>query len=502
MLLRLVEQPDWPPLAWVARCEGSTPTVLVHHGSRVEVSEDRFCEAVWAGDYSLGDFDRTDLVFGSGGRLRDRALIFVSSGSTVDRLQSISASGRTWVSNSLPCLLAAVSAGVDPCYRGYYRDALSIMHGLHRYKRILATSVGQVDLTYFDNLRWDGTRLLTEPKAAPRRDFSTFERYRTFLTTSLAAMAANLSASARRHRWHLLGTLSSGYDSTTVSVLARPHGLAEVVVFDRTRSGDDDSGEAAANVLGLTALRVSREAWRALQDPEIPFIAGYSAAGDIVFKGAEAALAERVLLTGYHGDKVWDKHTKDLTDQVVRGDISGLSLTEYRLWIGFLNCPVAFWGARQIREISALSNSPEMKPWDVPGNYSRPICRRIAEEAGIPRAVFGIRKRFITVDPFGGWDRSNNGLDLLTPASQQDYLAWLRRNKVAWLKRGKLPPVASPRLNRWVNALYRRWIDVVSPLAGKRFVWRFIRGRRYEPRYLGWYLFPWSIERAKERYRR
>jgi hypothetical protein len=310
-----------------------------------------------------------------------------------------------------------------------------------------------------------------------------------------------VSASARRHRWRLLGTLSSGYDSTAISVLARPHGLSEVVTFDRTRSGDDDSGEAAAHVLDLKALPVSREAWRAFRDPEIPFIAGYSAAGDIVFKGAEAHLAGRVLLTGYHGDKVWDKHTKDLTDQIVRGDSSGLALTEYRLWTGFLNCPVAFWGARQIREINALSNSSEMKPWDVPGNYSRPICRRIAEEAGIPRAVFGIRKRFITVDPFGGWDRSNNGLDLLTHASQQDYLAWLRKNKVAWLKRGKLPPVASPRLNRWVNAVYRRWIDFVSPLAGKRFVWRFIRGRLYEPRYLGWYLFPWSIERAKERYR-
>lgn len=502
MRLHFIEQPDWPPLAWLASCESSSQTVAVHHGSWVEVSERWFCEAVWAGDYSRGDFDQTDLVAGSGGRLRDDRLIFVSSGSTIDRLNSVSVPGRTWVSNSLPCLLAAAQATVNPSYRWYYRDSLSIMEGLHRYKRRLSTSLGHVELTYFDNLRWDGMRLLAEPKPTPRRDFSTFEKYRSFLTTSIAEVAANGEAPARRHRWRLLGTLSSGYDSTAISALARPHGLTEVVTFDRTRSGADDSGKAAADVLGLKAHSVSRETWRTAQSPEIPFIASYSAAGDIIFKGAEAHLVGRVLLTGYHGDKVWDKHTKDLTDQIVRGDSSGLALTEYRLWVGFLNCPVAFWGVRQIREINALSNSSEMKPWDVSGDYSRPICRRIAEEAGVPRAAFGTRKRFITVDPFGGWDTLNSGLDLLTPASQQDYLAWLRKNRAAWLRRGKVPPIASPRLNRWINALYRRWINLVSPLAGKRFVWRFIRGRLYHPRYLGWYLFPWSIERAKERYRR
>jgi UDP-glucose 4-epimerase len=40
------------------------------YGPRVEVDSDWFAEAVWAGRYRDGAFDRTDLVFGSGGRAR------------------------------------------------------------------------------------------------------------------------------------------------------------------------------------------------------------------------------------------------------------------------------------------------------------------------------------------------------------------------------------------------------------------------------------------------
>ena len=34
-----------------------------------------------------------------------------------------------------------------------------------------------------------------------------------------------------------------------------------------------------------------------------------------------------------------------------------------------------------------------MEPWRVHTNYDRPIPRRIAEEAGVPRELFGNKKR-------------------------------------------------------------------------------------------------------------
>ena len=99
---------DWPPLAWLARCSPTRPVVDVFHGPGVERTAEWFCEAVWAGAYETGGFDHTDVVFGSGGRLRNSTATFVSSGTTVDRLQSLETTDATWVSNSLPCLLAAV----------------------------------------------------------------------------------------------------------------------------------------------------------------------------------------------------------------------------------------------------------------------------------------------------------------------------------------------------------------------------------------------------------
>src|SRR5438034_7066915 len=53
---------DWPPLAWLARCLPFERAIEVFHGDRVEITPDWFCEAIWAGPYDAGAFDRTDVV--------------------------------------------------------------------------------------------------------------------------------------------------------------------------------------------------------------------------------------------------------------------------------------------------------------------------------------------------------------------------------------------------------------------------------------------------------
>jgi hypothetical protein len=393
-----------------------------------------------------------------------------------------------------------VDAKPDPAYPAYYDDACSVIQGLDRYKRILATSAGEVELTYFDNLAWNGSTLERVPKPAVTRDFTTFQAYRAFLAATLAAVAANMADARRRFRLSLLGTLSSGYDSTAVATLGRDSGLREVISFESARGGDADSGDVAARVLGLDILKFPREAWRAATFAEIPFIASYSSAEDIVFRGAESALRGRVLLTGYHGDKIWDKRTQYLSDQIVRGDPSGLPLTEYRLSAGFINCAVPFWGVRQIRDVHALSNSANMKEWDVPGLYSRPICRRIGEEAGIPRQAFGMKKNAVTMNPFAGRDMLAGSRNLLTPASLDDYLGWISEHRDAWVRRRRIPPIASAQLNYCVNAVHMRSVHALNRLAELPGLWRVLRYRTYQPRYLNRYLFPWALERMAQRY--
>lgn len=483
--------PEWPPLAWLARCNKSGPTITVRHGPRVEADGDWFCEAVWAGDYAAGGFDLTDIVAGSGGRIRNDAAVFVSSGSTVDRLASIEAKGEFFVSNSLPCLLAAVDGSVDPGYPGYYEDFLTIIHGIDQYRPFLNTSAGPVRLTYFDNLAWNGQGLEIRPKPFERRDFGSFERYRGFLSASLALLAENMAAPARKSPYRMLSTLSSGYDSPTVTALAKEAGCSEAICIDKSRDGAEEGGEAIAAFLGVRPLQIERAAWRSRHLPEPPFIVVDGTGTDIPFKGAEDLLLGRVLLTGYHGDKVWAKEGKYLGENIVRGDQSGLSLTEYRLHVGFIHCPIPFWGVRQIRDLNTLSNAPEMKPWDVPGNYSRPICRRISEEAGVPRELFGQRKAATAVL----FD------ELLTPATMESYLAWLKGQRWNWLRHGRLPPPASAEFETWLQQSKE---SLKGKLHRTPILWRLAQDppdALVRPSWLRRYLFPWALELGKTKYR-
>ncbi len=493
--LQFVTVSDWPMLAWLARCEPGSRVVTVYHGPRVETADDWFCEATWAGDYDAGDFDLTDIVAGSGGRIRDGRLTFVSSGSTVDRLHSLEARGATWVSNSLACLLAATGARIDPATGKYFWIFRTVVGGLTKYRRDFPTSLGDVQLTYFDNLEWDGRGLTVRRKPGGPRDFSTFDRYGAFLDGSMHAIAENANARARQYRYELMSTASSGYDSSTITVLAKRAGATRVLCFDQARRNMDDSGEPLARCIGMEPVVVRRDTWASATMPEPAFIAADSYGGDVFFKGAERLLEGKILLTGYHGDKVWAKEAKKTDENIVRGDQSGLSLTEYRLTIGMLHCPVAFWGVRQIADLHRISNSPEMAAWDVPGDYSRPICRRIVESAGVPRDLFGQEKK-------ASWVMLLRSRHFLSPRSMDDYVRWLAAHRWQWARRGRVPPVLSHRLDNLEADLRKSlariaagegsgWLTRAAATTGAS---RVLARAGSSPTYLRRFLFPWAME--------
>ena len=498
MRFRYTSMADWPPLAWLARCRPHEKTIEVFHGPGVETAADWYCEAVWDSAFADGELDRTDLVFGSGARAREDRVCFVSSGSTVDRLQSVDTGEASWVSNSLPCLLAGVGGSLDPTYAEYFRDLKSISQGLRRYVPLLRTSAGAVRLTYFHNLVWDGARLVETPKPAGAEPFRTFTAYRSYLASAIGRLAENLAAPSRARPYRMLGTISSGYDSAAAAALARPYGLTEAISFGSASSGEPDSGEIIAHVLGVRLTIVARPAWRAASFAEVPFVAADAKGEDVYFKGAESLLARRVLLTGFHGDRVWDHAARSDAD-FLRGDQSGLSLTEYRLWAGFLHCPLPFAGGRQATAIRALSRSRELAPWHTGAYYSRPICRRILEEAGVPR------------DAFGRWKKSASVLfsaqeGFLTPASLADYRFWLERHADEWRRRGLTPPSFAVGADIWQESRYAiaRVLEGLAHAAPRR-LWvlrsaarRVVTlGRRER---LFRHLFPWAMERAKQRY--
>jgi hypothetical protein len=471
--------------------------VIVHHGSRVETRPAWFGEVVWDGDFADAGFDETDVVFGSGGRVRDGRVDFVGPATMTDRLQSLRVDGDVWVSNSLVCLLAACEAAVDPAYGDYLSNFGSITRGIGRHEAHLETTAGKVQLTHHRNLRWDGRALREVRKPAPERDFPSFEAYRGFLAERLGRLAANLEDPARTRPFRMLGTLSSGYDSPAVAALAREAGLEEAITFRTVRLGKEDSGEEIGAELSLEVEPYSYTAWR--EDPygEVPFLAGSATAGEIYLRAAQGRLEGRVLLTGDFGDSVWSRRDDDPDGVLATTDPAGLSLTEYRLWAGFIHAPIPYVGARQSADLLEIANAPEMETWQIGGYYDRPIPRRIVEEAGVPREAFGTEKAY------GAVSYANPEVFWSLPAVE-DFTSWLQERRGKWLRRGKLPPAWISAAARPVQALARRlhrfWRTSVESRAGKP---AFVGKLRYlgTREYLFKFMFPWALERAKARYR-
>ena len=480
----------WAPLAWLAKCPKESGRIEVWHGNQIEVRPEWFCEAVWPGPFKSGDFDQTDLVAGTGGRIRDGRAIFVSSGNTIDRIVSFETAGELFVSNSLPCLLAISGACIDTSYPRYYEDFRTIIHGLNKYKSTLKTLNGDIHLSVFGYVCWDGHKSSSAFKSAVQRNFNAFELYFNFLRQSLADLACNMGDQARQHNYRFLATASSGYDSPAIATLAREAGCEEAICIDQDRFGAVENGGKIASQIGLSPISISRDAWREPGGQEILFLAADGTAEAVPLASARRQLAGRVLLTGYHGDKMWAKDTKDVSENIVRGDSSGLSLSEYRLWVGFIHCPITFWGVRQIGDLKRLSNSEEMRPWDVQGDYSRPIPRRIVESAGVPRDAFGTSKRATAIS-------SGEFLSLPTLTA---YRAWVADNRIEWVKKGRLPPPLSDNYERIAGQI----LDVaVSATLKTPVLWRLAPDNSLDrPSRLRRHVFAWAAREVSQRYLR
>lgn len=102
---------------------------------------------------------------------------------------------------------------------------------------------------------------------------------------------------------------------------------------------------------------------------------------------------------------------------------SGSCLQEFRLRESFIHLCVPLLTFTRHDDLERISNSDEMKPWRIGGSYDRPIPRRMAEDAGVPRQAFGMEKRAIT-QPF--WLQRANA-DTMSPASLEDFNAFVSR---------------------------------------------------------------------------
>ena len=390
---------DWPPLAWVCKIEREPPIAHVWCGDRVEQIGNAIFESVWDGSVSPMDIDQSSVVVGSGLILRENTITFVPSSNTVDRIWLIKENFGGWVSNSLPALLATSGAKLRDDYFSYSHDLTSIIHGIDRYTQQIPLSDGVAEVIYYQNLVFDWKSWRRVDKVDKTPFFDTFNSYYTYLLDTASRLASNATSDQRKFPLKLLTTVSTGYDSPTAAVIAKHAGCQNALTLTHARSRfiRSDSGVQIAERLNLECdsydnhqpIRSEPYFWSVLGDM-----------ADANFSLFSFPNAPSVLFTGFNGDIVWDRLEHHQSNRCARKGLTGLGLCEYRLSAMFLHCPVPFWGIMHTPEIQKISISPTLSKWSIGGDYDRPICRRIVEDAGVPREWFGIRKNATCFSPY------------------------------------------------------------------------------------------------------
>lgn len=259
----------------------------------------------------------------------------------------------------------------------------------------------------YRNLHVSRERVWESDKRMPPK-FADFKDYRDYLRDTYALIVANARDPARTKPLEILSTQSTGYDTTAVNALAGPYGIAKVFTITTAKTsghlahqesdeGPDDDGSAICKSLGLPCIPINRRAFAGEFKDEHWF---YCA----LFHNQDANLLEigkhisqvSVLLTG-QGGSIWSSDVSkgqplDQNSELSRKDSGGLGIAEWRLVVGFVHLPLPYIGARRRSDIIKITKFSEMDPWRLGKVYDRPIARRIAEEAGVPRAFFGQHK--------------------------------------------------------------------------------------------------------------
>jgi hypothetical protein len=430
MRLTFRRNDDLPPLAWHCRIDAPGGTADILHGAGVEVRENAFFEGAWNGEFRRMDFLEHER-FGTGGAIVDGALRFAAPDHILSGLfEHSGATGHLSISNSLPLMLAREDLSFEDGAANAQGHLGAIAEGLSRSPLDIPLGGGASLKMHF----WCDLDVTADLRTAPRRrrvqaDFSDFASYTGYIRGVMAGVFANAADARRIRSYRPLATLSSGYDSTAIATLAAEEGCRDVVSFSHSRTSrggtDEDDGREVARILGLDLTIADRLAYTAWTD--MPELESWGQGSE--FLSIRPLIEGRVVLVGHFGDAMWERDLSDTGEDVGWTQVSGHNLTDLRLSRDFILFPVAFLAAWRKAEVNRISRSDEMRDWTLDNDYDRPICRRIAEEKGIPRAAFGQKKLAA-----GVFSRIEGMEATTSPASLRDYREW---------KAAHIPPAAA-----------------------------------------------------------
>jgi len=397
-----------PKLSWAADVSLSHDIVKVYHGDWVEVRKHFFIDGMWNGLFEQGGFDRTECTFGSGAVLKDNSIVFVSSACTTDGLFYCRRLSHCFVSNSLPFILAMIDDRLDPHYEHYDFHNESILDGINSYEKHIHTMHGDIGHLFFRNLEVDSRGFREIDKPMPPH-FESYENYYNYLIRNYQLIVENSRAESRQIKLDICSTQSKGYDTTAVNAIASLFGIGKVFTCTKAKGKGafanrdknlqrNDDGTEICQALGLKCIPIDRRAFEEGFEDEYLYHAAQHANQDANFIEISHHLENpTILLTGvlgeiWYGKSWYEGKMRYLDSDLRKFDLGCHGLTEIRLQAGFIQLPLPYLGAQRRSDIQKISDSPEMEQWKLGNVYDRPIPRRIAEERGIHRSLFGQTK--------------------------------------------------------------------------------------------------------------
>ena len=384
-----------PPLAWCAELHRGDPRIAVRHGLLVETRDGGFFEGVWDAAFDEFGFAGAVSTMGSGACHEGSHIRFVAPSHTYESLCSLAEGDCLWISNSPAFALASAGDGPDIRYPFYHRDLLALQRrGITGdepasfptacRRRLLLHAA--TDLLIDRELS-----ILVRPRPgrpAPR-DFAS---YRAQLAESIAALLHNATDPARTKRLRCAATISAGYDSPAIGVLAAEAGLRQAITFE-SPEGSADSGRAIAEALGMQVHGIPPGRWRDLPEGlDAEFLVSSSGWAMFPLASLAEAWSNSVIFLGTMGDELWRRDRRDVLDSLARPNEFQpcyAGLREYRLRAGIVFVHGPTISATNASAIRCITRADDMLPWSVGGKYDRPIPRRIVETAGISREQFG-----------------------------------------------------------------------------------------------------------------
>lgn len=404
---------DLPQLAWLIDFDINNSILTMELGKNVEKGDNFIVEGVWDGDFSEGKISESANFFGSGVCINADSIILVPSCSTTDGLFYQKNKDRIIAANSLPLLLAHLDDSLIEDYTEYGQLNNSVIEGIRKYKSKIPTVQGSIERLVYFNLHVQKDNI-SKIEKGPVQKFESYMEYKNYLYSTYEKIFSNSQSEQRKQALGVISTQSRGYDSTATNAIAsnwridctytvkQSKGKNAWALNDKAGQLSDD-GSDICQTLDIPCQPINRSSFQNGFDDEEWFHAANHINEDMnMLDMLTASDNPRILLTGVFGELWYTseglKQWRDATsDDLMRADLGMHGLSEIRLKTGFIQLAMPAIGARSRVDILRISESEEMAPWSLDQAYNRPIPRRLAEEEGVGREMFGQIKMASTV---------------------------------------------------------------------------------------------------------